>query len=311
MKEDPFEYNMTGPQMVEMIGLDPDWFAHPTRKVVITTFADCRGTNLNGLGPNIVFIGTNEAGECADFQDCDDLGDVAATFHGSVEFINSGVSDISQMKILAANHAGEAAIFTGCTGLKLATGKFPGFVDFTSSGVEEIRDLIIEPTTKPPDFVAADFNGCKALKVATGTYPGKVCFPWSGIMEIRDLVVNGKDHNGVAADLRNCHQLKTASGTFAGAALFDGSTIEKVENLHAERNTHHIAVSLTKTPLANANPRLAAELLTQSKNPADWKKTMEYLAGQEKKSPIAVARMDILKRACGLEKLKGKPTIEL
>jgi hypothetical protein len=65
------------------------------------------------------------------------------TFAGFVNFSESSIQKIGDLRITAPDQEGFAAYFNKCLNLKIAEGTFPGLVNFDGAGIKKVGNLKI------------------------------------------------------------------------------------------------------------------------------------------------------------------------
>ena len=137
---------ITTQQFKRAINRNPAWAAKLNAPVEITDFCNMAGSHITHLSPFLRFMGREESGQVACFNNCNHLKVAEGHFAGFVEFNESGIEKIGKIRITGTNTVGHAANFDSCKDLKVAEGTFPGFVNFCDSGMERIGELIITAT---------------------------------------------------------------------------------------------------------------------------------------------------------------------
>ncbi len=220
---------ITAKEFLAMIAENPSVFEHWETPLEITEFVDCKDSPITHLSPHLTFSGRNIEGDTAYFDGCRHLQNATGTFHGYVDFGESGIESIENLTVTQPDNEGTAAKFTKCRHLKVATGTFHGFANFRDCGIESIENLTITQTDNNGN--AANFRACFNLKIATGNYPGFVNFEESGIESIQNLTVRKPNKIGAAAYFYDCLNLKMATGTYAGFVCFENSGIQQIKEL--------------------------------------------------------------------------------
>lgn len=216
-------------QFERWVERDPAWAFKLSEPVEISDFCYLCSSPITHLSPFLHFTGTDIQGTAAVFQSCRSLRVAEGTFHGFVDFHNSGIERIGDITVTQPRYEGYAASFTECKALTVAEGTFPGHVDFNNSGIERIGDLVITQTNT--DGEAVCFCNCKNLRVAEGIFtkiPGLV---GTDIAKIQTLGFLDPDSKKSGASLTLCEALSLAKGIFPGHADFSRSGIERIGNL--------------------------------------------------------------------------------
>jgi len=139
---------MTGKEFVELIKKDPSWCLGIKEETEIITNVNLGNSNIKHLSPLLTFKGKNIDGWVASFYNCKKLKIATGTFHGLVNFADSGIEKIENLNVKGTNQNGTSSTFYACKNLKIATGTFAGAVIFDNSGVETIKDLIVVKRNK-------------------------------------------------------------------------------------------------------------------------------------------------------------------
>lgn len=232
---------ITSDQLRDLLRKDPDWIGtHATAEtpVVVTDHCNLTRSPIRRLSPHITFAGTNAVGQAAWFTQCKDLENAEGVFHGSVDFDESGVREIGQLRVLKSPPGYHAATFQHCPNLTILRGDFNGSVSCDHAPnlkKIDVENLILR---KPNEKGwAGRFYNCKGLEVAEGTFPGRVDFNSSGIHKIGDLKIimaTPTKENDAVADFSICQNLTVATGHFPGYAEFGGSKVNRVHNLTSD-----------------------------------------------------------------------------
>jgi hypothetical protein len=95
-------------------------------------------------------------GWAASFALCSGLKKVSRTFHGTVDFSQSGLESTKGLKITAPNLEGVAAVFSGCKSLGAIEGEFPGTADYRDSAVAYVGALKLPHEPKKNFLILRD-----------------------------------------------------------------------------------------------------------------------------------------------------------
>jgi hypothetical protein len=159
---------ITAQEFLEMISENPSVFEHWDTPLEITEYVDCQDTEITHLSQYLTFSGINDIGIAADFSDCKKLKIATGTFHGGVQFVESGIVKIEKLKTtpLKQKIAGPWSSFEGCKDLEVASGTFYQFASFLNSGIHSIKKLHVE--NHNPDREHANFEKCTKLQTLEG-----------------------------------------------------------------------------------------------------------------------------------------------
>lgn len=226
---------ITAKEFKKRTKIDPNWCSKITEPTEVIDYAVLSYSKIESLSPLLTFHGNN--GDATLLDGCKNLKVAEGTFHGCVDFSNSGIQKIGNLVIKHPNLNHIAARFSDCKSLKLATGTYPGVVTFENSGVEEIRDLHITQVNR--SGTAASFHECYSLKIAEGDFPGFVNFARSGIIRSQNLLIRNPGITGRATSFENCPNLKIIRGEFNGEILAE-------ENLILEYRRHQAIEKITR-----------------------------------------------------------------
>lgn len=125
------------------IEIDPGWAQHLTHPVIIHDYCDLRDSKITHLSPHMYFSGSDTFGRSASFMNCPNLKVAEGNFRNGVDFGDSGVERIGDLKIEQPDDNGVAADFSGCKKLREVHGTFPGQLQCQNSGVVRVFNLNI------------------------------------------------------------------------------------------------------------------------------------------------------------------------
>jgi hypothetical protein len=157
---------ITGYQFQKMIEENPSVFEHWDTPLEITESVDCSYSPITHLSKYLIFSGKdNRPTEWnIRFSHCPNLEIATGTFYSSVDFSESNIQKIENLKVDAT--CGISASFTNCKNLQIATGNFKTSVIFGQSGIEKIENLSIHKPNDDGHY--AYFKECRNLKTLEG-----------------------------------------------------------------------------------------------------------------------------------------------
>jgi hypothetical protein len=138
-------------EFLALITENPSVFKEWTEPTEITEYVDCSKSNITHLSPLLKFNGTNFSNawahteyarfRSANFEKCKFLENASGTFYGGVNFSESGIKTIENLKVTRS--CGDlAAQFTSCKSLEsMKNSSFSGEVELDHSSIKTVENV--------------------------------------------------------------------------------------------------------------------------------------------------------------------------
>lgn len=134
--------------MMAAVNHDPYWADKLDQDIAIVDYAHFKHSRIARLSKRLHFLGSNETGWSANFENCQYLENACGNFARAVSFHGSGIKCIEALNIDSPNNQGLAVDFSGCMQLKILTGQYPGAISACGSGISRIRSLRVKNPTR-------------------------------------------------------------------------------------------------------------------------------------------------------------------